>query len=181
MSVTNTSLVAPFWLAFGFIANGTSGSGNYDGIKILGTLESSGGAIELTGTGGDTGANNRGIYLGLDSLVKTTSALIDIIGSLPTGAGLTSLNNGLKIDRGKIESSGGNIIINATGGDGSSDQNYGMHMIGSAPIFTNGYKFHQAFLKYWHIHCCIPITRATIQSTIGYKRLRILIKSVFAI
>ena len=96
-----------------------NGSGNDNGgITIMGTLESLGGTIDLTGNGGNGGTDSaHGVIVDTGTVRASGDILLHGTG----GDGLL-FNDGVSVfSAGTVESAGGSVTLVGTGGNGTND------------------------------------------------------------
>ncbi|MDG2991924.1 filamentous hemagglutinin N-terminal domain-containing protein [Candidatus Synechococcus calcipolaris G9] len=111
-------------------------TGSFAGIQLNGagaTLAAQDGNIRLTGHGGNSGANDYGIYqLGSAQVSTTGTGNITYIG---TGGNGTSSNYGILLNGANttISSSDGSIALTGTG-RGNGTGNYGIYQLGAAQV-----------------------------------------------
>lgn len=100
-------------------SGGTTQSGNFDGIKMQGVLESADGNITLSGKGGNQDLNS-GISIESGTIstapTTTTRGVITITGHGGLSTSAISNNFGVDIDSSTISTTQGEIIIDGTGG-----------------------------------------------------------------
>lgn len=106
------------------IGNATHG----DGVLLNATtLDAGAGAISIRGTAVSGTATSRYGVNVVDSVLKTTSGSISLIGD---GGGSSGYNNkgGIYWARGTLESDTGAIVMNGTGGSGGTFSNMGVYL-----------------------------------------------------
>lgn len=116
------------------------GKGNLSqsGISINNSIINTGsGSIALTGTGGTTGSDNRGIAIENNSRLQTlANGTITLVGTGGTG---TSGNQGISIRNGSvIQSVDGNITLTGTGGNSTASLNQGIAIANTGTIESTG-------------------------------------------
>jgi len=121
----------------------TPTSGNFIGLQlnanafleVLGT-----GAATIKGKGGNTGANNIGIFLSGGTIKGgMTGTQLNITGT--GGVSTGNANHGVSLNGAlaAIRAIGGSVnITGVAGGTGTSAANYGVHCVNSAAITTSG-------------------------------------------
>ena len=114
-------------------ATAASGSGTCEGILVDGvssSIFSTSGSIDLTGSGGGNGKQNRGIHVTNTGTI-TSSGSITLNG---TGRGETETNQGILIDAGgKVTTQGnGALTLSGTGGISGTTDNHGIEIDGTS-------------------------------------------------
>ncbi len=128
--------------------HGTGGAGTSGnlGVWLNGTntaVRSEAGNLSIIGVGGDGSSNgNYGIYLSNGAVVESTgtgadAATVTLHG---TGGAGTSGNYGVRLNgtNTAVRSEAGNLSITGVGGDGSSDNNYGIYLLSGAVVESTG-------------------------------------------
>ena len=117
-------------------------TGNFDGVELNNaTITTSGsGNISLSGHGGDTGSDNRGIFLESGAMISSTAtgASAGTITLTGFGGDAADDGNGIDLTVGTVISTvDGNIALNGTAGDGTGDSNIGIRLF-DAQIESTG-------------------------------------------
>ncbi|HUG92501.1 MAG TPA: hypothetical protein VML55_16805, partial [Planctomycetaceae bacterium] len=116
-------------LTFSANQQATPAGGTFAGIELHNAhITSANGNVALTGRGGDTGDDNRGVFLHSGSTIVSTgtaavtggAGLITITGSGGEGAANRSIGVDIEGAGTAIQSQEGNISITGTGGDNST-------------------------------------------------------------
>lgn len=123
--------------------DGTGGPliGNNYGVRVAGTITSSGGAVEVTGQGGGdaaAGATNDGVRVEAGGIITASgSAGVSVSGTGGTTTG--GQNAGVQVI-GTITSGGGNVVVNGQGGSntGTGDSNHGVLVFGTLALISAG-------------------------------------------
>ena len=122
------------------MGTGANTDQNNRGVYILNasTVSSAGGGVDITGLGGGTGANNNNIGIDIvgSSIVEDTSSGNVILDG--TGGLGTNLNPGVQVNSGAVRSFDGDVMMTGTGGNGSTFDNDGIRMLGSAIVENSG-------------------------------------------
>ncbi|MFN8357685.1 MAG: T9SS type A sorting domain-containing protein [Spirosomataceae bacterium] len=122
---------------------GVSTSDNNWGVLVEGTnskITSSGGPVQVNGTGGGTGVSkfNQGVYL-IDGgkILAGATGTVMVQGKGGASDGMTNI--GVYVADGNITSSGGDVTITGTGGgSGASAFNYGVYVSNDGEISAVG-------------------------------------------
>ncbi|MEZ6130494.1 MAG: Calx-beta domain-containing protein [Planctomycetaceae bacterium] len=113
-----------------------------NGITVNSTIQTDSGAINLTGTGGDTGSHNDGIQVQAAGVITSARGAISLTG---TGGGdaLSSDNHGVHLLPGATVSStgliAGNVTVTGTGGTGSGGGHHGVLVDNAAVTSVDGF------------------------------------------
>ncbi|NER37736.1 MAG: CHAT domain-containing protein [Oscillatoria sp. SIO1A7] len=124
--------------AISITGNGGSGTDNNEGVEInSGSVRSGSGSISITGTGAGTGSANEGIHILSGSTIESTGGDITFHG---TGGAGTASNRGILLEGPgtRISAvSGGKITLRGTGGNGSDRNNDGVQLSSDAALATD--------------------------------------------
>ena len=122
----------------------TSTSGNFKGVSVSGTIESTGtGIVTVLGKGGDDPAGNQvGVIVLGGGLIRGGSTGDSTLVTGYGGISVGTANSGVQVAGGTIQSVGGNIDIIGVGGGtgGASSGNGGIGILNSGQVLggTNG-------------------------------------------
>ena len=116
-------------------------AGSFVGVTLSGgLLQASGtGTVAVRGKGGNSGANQRGVYLQSTGKIQSGSGTVTVVGT--GGASTESGNEGVSIisTNSRITSSGGNVSVTGQGGgSGTSVDNYGIAISTGGEITAGG-------------------------------------------
>ncbi len=139
----SAAVTAPGSSALSLTANAAgTAAGNFIGININGvTVQSGTGAVQLDGTGGNTGNVNYGVEIHSGGVVETSggSGTVTVMG---TGGNSSGNNNyGVYVigSGSQVTSSGGNVSVTGQGGgSGSSNTDLGMRIETGATVQAGG-------------------------------------------